>query len=223
MAAEAAPRPVVIAVDGTAASGKGTLSVRLARHFGYAHLDTGLLYRAVGLAVLAAGRPPSDEDAAVAAARALDAETLENPELRRDAAAGAASEVAAIPRVRVALLGFQRRFAASPPGNAPGAVLDGRDIGTVVCPDADYKIFVDADLDVRAARRVKELRDRGLDAIHARVLQEMKARDERDRRRSVAPLTPASDAYLLDTTALDADAAFAAALEFITSRKPSEA
>lgn len=221
MTTETPARPVVIAVDGAAASGKGTLGRRLARHFGYAHLDTGLLYRATGLALIRAGKSPADEMAAIKAAKGVDPGALEAPALRGDAVAEAASAVAAIPGVRAALLDFQRQFAAVPPGGRPGAVLDGRDIGTVICPEATHKIFVEAAIGVRASRRVKELRESGADAIHARVLRDMKARDARDRHRSVAPLTKASDAFLLDTTELDADGAFAAALEFITSRTPS--
>lgn len=223
MTAETPARPVVIAVDGAAASGKGTLSRRLARHFGYAHLDTGLLYRAAGLALIRAGKSPADETAAIEAANNIDPGALDDPSLRGDAVAEAASAVAAIPCVRAALLEFQRHFAAAPPGGRPGAVLDGRDIGTVICPEATHKIFVEAAIGVRAARRVKELRESGADAIHARVLRDMKARDARDRHRSVAPLTKASDAFLLDTTELDADGTFAAALEFIRSRRPSGA
>jgi len=216
-----AERPVVIAVDGPAASGKGTLARRLAAHLGYAHLDTGLLYRAVGAAVIAAGGNPDDAGAAAEAARALNPADMAAPDearLRSDAVADAAGRVAAHGPVREALFRFQRGFAEAPPGGAKGAVIDGRDIGTVICPDADAKIFVEAEVGVRAERRVKELRERGLDAIHARVLQDMKARDARDRFRSVAPLVPADDAFVLDTTALDADAAFAKALEFIAGR-----
>lgn len=211
-------KPVVIAVDGPAASGKGTLARRLARHFGYAHLDTGALYRAVGLALIRTGKSPDDAVSAEAAARALDHRLLDDPALREETTGDAATRVAAIPAVRAALFEFQREFARTPPGNPPGAVLDGRDIGTVICPDADYKIFIDADVEIRAARRVKELRDRGIEAIHARVLRDMRERDARDRGRSVAPLKPADDAYVLDSSALDADAAFAAALNFIASR-----
>lgn len=211
-------RLVVIAIDGPAASGKGTLAQRIAAHLGYAHLDTGTLYRAVGLELLRAGKDPHDAQAAAAAARALGVDALADPALRSDEAANAAGIVAAIPEVRAALLRYQRDFAAAPPGGAPGAVLDGRDIGTVVCPEADIKIFVDAPVEVRAARRLKELQERGSDVISSRVLQDMEERDARDRSRAVAPLAAAEDAYILDTTLLDADAAFAAALDFIASR-----
>lgn len=217
-----ADRPVVIAIDGPAASGKGTLARRIAAHFGYAHLDTGLLYRAVGLRLLRSGTDPADADAASAAANALTERDLADPELRRDEVANAAGVVAAIPAVREALLDYQRRYAAAPPGDSPGVVLDGRDIGTVICPDADHKIFVEASLEVRAQRRLKELQNKGSEGIPARVLQDMKERDARDRSRAVAPLAPADDAFVLDTSALDADAALAAALDFISSRNKPE-
>lgn len=215
--------PVVIAIDGPAASGKGTLARRLAKHFGYAHLDTGLLYRAVGMKLLRAGHDPEDEEAAEAAARGIAASELEDPELRSDGAARAAGIVAAFAGVREALLAFQRDFARTPPGGAAGAVLDGRDIGTVICPDADYKIFVDASIEVRAERRLNELQQRGSGGIPSRVLQDMKERDARDRSRAVAPLAPAAGSFVLDTTALDADEALAAALEFISSGDRPEA
>lgn len=208
---------MIIAVDGPAASGKGTLSKRLAKHFGYAHLDTGKIYRAVGFNVLASGGDPGDPAAAVAAARALTPKALENPDLVEDSVAAAASKAAAITEVRDLLLTFQRDFAATPPGGAPGAVLDGRDIGTVVCPDADIKLFVDADVEVRAGRRYKELLDRGETTIYSRVLQDLKDRDDRDRNRSVAPLKPAADSFVLDTSTLDAENAFRAALAYIES------
>jgi len=211
--------PLTIAIDGPAASGKGTLSRRLAAHYGFAHLDTGALYRAVGLMVVWAGGDPADPDLALAAARALSADSavLTHPALRGDEAAHAASLVAAMPGVRAALLDFQRDFAARPPGGR-GAVLDGRDIGTVVCPEAPAKLFVTASVEVRAERRVKELREGGRDASVETVLEDMKARDERDSRRAVAPLKPAVDAFALDTSTLDADQAFAAALGFIRSK-----
>jgi cytidylate kinase len=209
---------VVIAIDGPAASGKGTLAKRLAAHFGYAHLDTGLLYRAVARRVLQAGRDPSDEGAAAAAAAEVGWRDLDDPTLRLEETSRAAGIVAAHPRVRAALIGLQRSFAAMPPAGAGGVVIDGRDIGTVICPDATYKIFVEASPEVRAGRRLKELQGRGEESIHSRVLRDMKERDARDRARAVAPLVPAPDALILDTTALDADAAFAAALAFIASR-----
>lgn len=223
MAPEDRPRTIVIAVDGPAASGKGTLARRLAAHLGYAHLDTGLIYRAVGLALVRQNLAQADTEAALRAARALSLEDLEDPELRSDRVAGMASQVAAMPEVRAALIDYQRQFAMAPPGQAKGAVLDGRDIGTVICPDADAKIFVDASVETRANRRVKELRERGVEAIYARVLQDMKERDTRDRSREIAPLVPAEDARSLDTTDLDADAAFHEALGFILSRNMSDA
>ncbi len=209
---------MIIAVDGPAAAGKGTLARRLAEHYGLAYVDTGLLYRAVGLSVRRAGGDPSDAAAASSAARALDLDQLEDPALRGDEAAQAASQVAASPEVRAALLDVQRRLAANPPPGTSGVVLDGRDIGTVVCPDSDVKIFVTASLEARAERRLKELRERGLESIRSRVLQDMKERDARDRERAVAPLVPASDAFMLDTTGLDAEAAFQAAVDHIASR-----
>jgi cytidylate kinase len=202
---------MIIALDGPAASGKGTLARRIARELGYSHLDTGKLYRAVGMAVLRQGGDPSDAAAAEAAARTLDTDTLDDPELGDDDAAQAASKVSAIPAVRAALLEMQRAFAARP----PGAVLDGRDIGTVVCPEADVKLYVTASDEIRAKRRHKELLDRGKVSIYARVLQDLKERDARDSARSVAPMKPADDAVVLDTTVLDAEAAYAAAMERI--------
>lgn len=211
---------VIIAIDGPAAAGKGTLSKRVAQAYGFAHLDTGALYRAVGVAVLRAGGDPADAEAAARAARALQPEDgiLNDPALRSDEAAQAASKVAAVPEVRAALLDFQRAFAATPPGSAPGSVLDGRDVGTVVCPNADAKLFVTASVEVRAERRLKELRERGIPAIPSDVLEDMKARDARDSQRTVAPLRPAADAFVLDTSALDADQAFAAATAFIGTK-----
>ena len=215
--------PKIIAVDGPAASGKGTLARRLARHFGFAYLDTGLLYRAVGLRLLRAGRDPADEAAAIAAAKALSsADLTPDPDLRSEATSQAASAVAKVPGVRQALLDLQHRFAAAPTDEkgrpTPGAVIDGRDIGTVICPGADVKLFVNASLETRAKRRHKELLDRGEAIIYARVLEDMERRDQQDRNRSVAPMAKAPDAFEIDTTKLDADGAFAAALTFIGSR-----
>ncbi len=209
---------MIVAVDGPAASGKGTLARRLARELGYSYLDTGKLYRAVGLAVLRHGGDPSDPADAVAAAQGLDPDGLDDPELAGDEAAQAASKVAAIPAVREALVAVQRRFAEQP----PGAILDGRDIGTVICPDADVKLFVTASDDVRAERRHKELLNRGKPSIYARVLQDLKERDRRDSERSVAPLKPAEDAVVLDTTMLDAEAAYAAAMAHIRAAARGE-
>jgi len=208
---------MIIAIDGPAAAGKGTLARSLAEKFGLALLDTGLLYRAVGMAMVRGNADLDDAGVAEAAAKALKPRDLASDDLRSDAAADAASRVSAYPGVRAALLEFQRDFAQNPPDGKAGAVLDGRDIGTVVCPDADIKLFITASAEVRAERRYKELLDRGLDAIHGRVLADMKERDARDSERAVSPLEPAKDAHLLDTSDLDADQAFAAALGFINS------
>jgi len=210
-------KPIIIAIDGPAAAGKGTLARRLAEHFDLAYLDTGLLYRAVGMNVVRQGGDPEDADGAENAAKALKPADLGAADLREDAAADAASRVSAIPGVRAQLLEFQRKFAENPPDGKKGAVLDGRDIGTVVCPNAKAKLFVTASIEIRAKRRFKELRDKGLAAIHGRVLADMKERDARDSDRTVSPLEPAKDAYQLDTSDLDADQAFAAALGFINS------
>ena len=209
---------MIIAIDGPAGSGKGTLSRKLADVLGYAHLDTGKLYRAVGLSVIDAGEDPKNEGSALRAAQSLDPQALVNKDLLGDTAAAAASKVAAIKSVRIILLAFQRDFADAPPNGAKGAVLDGRDIGTVVCPGAKIKLFVTASAEVRAERRHKELLDRGEPSIYARVLQEMEVRDERDQSRSVAPLKPARDAVVLDTSELDAEAVFKTAMEIIAER-----
>jgi cytidylate kinase len=199
---------LVIAVDGPSASGKGTLAKRLAAHFRLPHLDTGLLYRAVGWKALQTGRTPAEVAAGLAAA------DLDDPALRSDEAGQQASKVGAIPEVRANLLKFQKEFSYQ----AAGAVLDGRDIGTVICPDAAVKLFVTASPEARAERRYQELRARGVDTIKPRVLAEMAERDRRDSERAAAPLKAAPDAWLLDTTEMDADAAFAAALAFIEGK-----
>ncbi len=196
---------LVIAIDGPSASGKGTLAKRLAAHFGLPHLDTGLLYRAVGWIAARTGQPPAK------VASDLTSAALDDPALRSDEAGQQGSRVAAIPEVRVNLLKFQKEFSSQ----AQGAVLDGRDIGTVICPDAPVKLFVTASLESRAERRFQELRQRGVDTIKTRVLAEMAERDRRDSERAAAPLKAAPDAWLLDTSDMDADAAFAAALAFI--------
>ena len=210
---------MIIAIDGPGAAGKGTLARRLAAALGFAHLDTGLTYRATAAAILAAGGDPTDEAAAAATAARLTLDDLARPDLRTEEVGQAASVIAALPAVRQALLDLQRRFAQNPPGGKGGAVLDGRDIGTVVCPQADVKFFVTASPEVRAARRHKELLDRGEASIYARVVQEMQARDDRDRRRETAPLKPAPDAIVLDTSEMDADQALGAAMEIVASRR----
>jgi len=202
---------MIIAIDGPAASGKGTLGKRLARHYGYRHLDTGVIYRAVAKALLDAGADLTDEMLAVSAAMELDPEKFGNPILKTQRVGEAASVVAAIPGVRQVLVNFQRQFAADP----PGAVLDGRDIGTVVCPDADVKIFVVADPQVRARRRTLEARARGEEADEAAVLADILKRDERDRNRSVSPLRPAPDAHTLDNSNLDIEAGVRAAIAIV--------
>ncbi len=208
---------MIIAVDGPAAAGKGTLTRKLADHFNLARLDTGLIYRAVGLKALEIG-DPAEEKIAVEAAQSLVFDDLDVAGLRDEAAGNAASQVAAIPAVRDILLKFQRNFATNPPNDKIGAVLDGRDIGTVVCPDAPYKLFISASPEVRAERRYKELQERGEKAIRSAVLRDIVDRDERDRSRTVAPLEPAKDAQVIDTSDMDADAVFTAALNFISSR-----
>jgi CMP/dCMP kinase len=202
---------MIIAIDGPAASGKGTLGKRLAHHYGYRHLDTGVIYRAVAKALLDARADLSDEALAVAAALELDPEKFGDPVLKTQKVGDAASVVSAIPGVRRALVNFQRQFAADP----PGAVLDGRDIGTVICPDADVKIFVMADPKVRARRRTLEARARGEDANEAEVLADILKRDERDRNRAIAPLKAAADAYLLDNSQLDIEGGVRAAIEIV--------
>jgi cytidylate kinase len=206
--AERGCKVFVIAIDGPAASGKGTLARRLGERFGLAHLDTGALYRATALLVLDENGDPANPVTAETAARRVGPGLLDDPRLRADAVAAAASVVAAIPVVRRALLGLQRGFAAHPPTPARGAVLDGRDIGTVVCPQADVKLFITASTETRAARRVKELREQGVPAIYENVLQDLNERDARDSGRRAAPLMAAPDATIIDTTTLDADVVF---------------
>jgi cytidylate kinase len=202
---------MIIAIDGPAASGKGTLAKRLAAHYGFHHLDTGVIYRAVAHALIKAGADLNDEALAVNAAMALDPGTLDNPALKSHEIGTAASVVSAIPRVREVLVEFQRKFAARP----PGAVLDGRDIGTVICPGADVKIFVVADPRTRAHRRTLEARSRGEEADEAAILADILARDERDQNRPVAPLKPAKDAYLLDNSNLDIEGGVRAAIDIV--------
>lgn len=208
---------VVIAVDGPVAAGKGTLARRLADRYGYAYLDTGALYRAVGSKVLRAGGDPADADFSAKMAESLEDSDLAAKDLRSEAVGLAASKVATVPGVRAALLEYQRRFAQQPPGGKPGAVLDGRDIGTVVCPDAAVKLFVTARDEIRAGRRHKELMDKGESVTFERVLEDLRRRDEQDRARSTAPLKPADDAHLLDTSDLAIEAAVAAAVDIVAA------
>ncbi len=202
---------MIIAIDGPAASGKGTLAKLIALHFGFPCLDTGLLYRAVARDVIAAGADLDDENAAAHAARTLDPMTLGDEGLRSPGVGDKASIVAKFPSVRSALLAFQREFAHRP----PGAVLDGRDIGTVVCPDADVKLYVTAALEIRAQRRYSELLSRGEVVEYERVLGIIRGRDERDAGRADAPMKAAADALLLDTSNLDIDSALDAAIGLI--------
>ena len=206
---------MIIAIDGPAASGKGTLGKRLAAHFALRHLDTGLIYRAVAKALIDVGRPLDDKTHAIEAAKALNPAKFDEKMLKGHAIGEAASIVSALPEVRAALLAFQRDFAAVP----PGAVLDGRDIGTVICPDADVKIFVIAAAEERARRRALELKSSGEAADEAAILADIKRRDERDRTRTIAPLKPAADAHLLDTTHLAIDAAFRAAVDIVEAAR----
>jgi cytidylate kinase len=214
---------VIIAIDGSAASGKGTLAKRVAAEFGYDYLDTGALYRAVALSLLTAGMKSNDidEKQAVKIASTLDLSLTQTAEIRTDRVAALASIVAAIGRVRAELLALQRAFAATPP-SGKGVVLDGRDIGTIVLPDADLKFFIDADLDIRAERRTKELLQAGQSVMFRDVLADMKARDDRDRTRSVAPLKAADDAITIDASKMDAAAVLALALSHVDRVCPSE-
>jgi cytidylate kinase len=214
---------VIIAIDGSAASGKGTLAKRVAAEFGYDYLDTGALYRAVALSLLKAGVNSNniDEKQAVNSASKLNLSLTQTAEIRTDNVAALASIVAAISPVRAELLALQRSFATAPP-SGKGAVLDGRDIGTIVLPDADIKFFIDADLDIRAERRTKELLQAGQSVMFRDVLADMKTRDDRDRTRSVAPLKAADDSITIDTSNMDAAEVLALALSHIDHVCPSE-
>jgi CMP/dCMP kinase len=206
---------MIIAIDGPAASGKGTLGKKLAAHYGLRHLDTGLIYRAVAKAVLDGGKRCDDVDAAVAAAHAIDPGRFDEAALKAPTVSEAASVVSAIPAVRAALVAFQRDFAAKP----PGAVLDGRDIGTIICPDADVKIFVTAAPEERARRRAAEYRAQGQGVDEAAVLADIGKRDERDSERAAAPLKQAPDAHLLDTTNMDISTATRAAIDIVEATR----
>ena len=205
---------MIIAVDGPAAAGKGTLSRMLAEHFDLARLDTGLIYRAVAMKILELEGPTNNENAAEIA-RSLKLNDLNKRGLRNEIVGSKASEIAVIREVRNILLNFQRNFAKNPPDGRSGAVLDGRDIGTVVYPDANFKLFITASIEVRTRRRYKELQERGDKAIRSAVRRDIINRDERDRMRSTSPLIPAEDAHILETSKLDANAVFKKALNLI--------
>lgn len=214
VAVHKAPHPLTIAIDGPASSGKGTLARRLSEHLGLPHLDTGSIYRAVGLKLIYSDKDPRDKEAACDAARHLSEQDLSNPRLRQERIGQAASIISAVPEVRSILLDYQRNFAKNP----RGAVLDGRDIGTVVCPDADLKIFITASLETRAQRRHRELQGENIEVVYESVLEDLRERDERDANRSVAPLIPADDAIVIDTSRLDADEVFQQVLDIVKEK-----
>ncbi len=212
----------VIAIDGPAASGKGTLARSLAQKLDFGFLDTGALYRAVACAMLAQGQDPDDPEEAGRAAQALrDAFSpalLENPALRLDETGRAASKIAVVPAVRQALFDLQRNFAASPGNGFRGAILDGRDIGTVICPEAPLKLFITASTEIRAERRLKELQSKGIEATYEAVLKDMRERDARDAARQAAPMKPAEDAVIIDSSALSAAEMLEKALDIARER-----
>jgi cytidylate kinase len=209
---------MIIAIDGPSGAGKGTLAQNLAKHFDFAWLDTGLVYRAVAKKIVDVGGDGGDEAKAAEVAKTLKPEDLLHPDLRQEAVASIASEIAVYPEVRRLLTEFQRNFAHTPPNGKKGAVLDGRDIGTAVCPNADVKLFVTADLETRAERRYKELQHMGITCIYSSVINDLRARDERDSDRKHNPLKPAEDATLIDTSHMDAEAVFKMAINVIESR-----
>ena len=209
---------IVIAVDGTAASGKGTLAKKLAQHYGFAHLDSGALYRLAAFSVLESKGDPKSEADALRGAQTIDFNLAGDIRIRTDIVGQAASHVAAIPAVRAALLDFQRELLAHPPGGGPGAVMDGRDIGTVICPTATAKLYVDARPEIRARRRWAELKNMGIRRGEGDLLKELNARDAADKSRPISPLVQAPDAALLDTSDLGIDAAFAAALALVSAK-----
>jgi len=206
---------MLITLDGPAAAGKGTLSRKLAEHYNLARLDTGLIYRAVGIKAHKIGNP-SDKHIAIKAAQSILPNDLDLQGLRTEFAGVAASKVAAIPKVREILIIFQRNFANSPPDDKSGSIIEGRDIGTVICPEAQHKLFITASTEVRTERRYKELQDRGEEVIRSAIMMDIIDRDTRDKSREIAPLTPADDAKVIDTSNLNADEVFAEALNYIT-------
>ncbi len=212
-------KPFIVAIDGPAAAGKGTLARRLADEFGFAYLDTGALYRGVALSLIRAGIADPTESEATKAALRLDLSLLLSPDLRLEATGGMASRIAVMPAVRAALDALQRRFAEIPPQGAPGAVIDGRDIGTVICPKAQVKLFLTASVAARAERRVNELRAKGLPADREGIKAEIEARDARDAGRATAPLKAAADAHLLDTSDLGIEEVFAKAKSIIETAR----
>lgn len=209
---------LVVAIDGPAASGKGTLARRLAEHFNMNYLDTGSLYRAVGMKVIYSGKDPNNLHDALESAKTIDVEDLANPRLRQERIGQAASIVSSHPEVRKELLEFQRRFAKDSVISGKGAVLDGRDIGTVVCPEADFKFFITATLFARAKRRHKELEGQGIEVVFESVLEDLRERDERDENRAVAPMRPADDAYIIDSSKLDASEVFKTSSDLILQK-----
>ena len=211
---------IIIAIDGPAGAGKGTLARNLSHIYHLAHLDTGLLYRAVALKMVEGGEDIADKDAAVRTALSLKAADLKNPSLRDEAIGNAASHIAPFPKVRKILLNFQRAFAKNLPPGKQGVVLDGRDIGLVVLPQALCKIYVTASSKVRAERRLKELHQKGIDSIYEAVLEDIRTRDARDRERKVSPLQPAEDAFILDTSELGIDGVIKKACFFVDSKYP---
>ena len=222
MITESTDSKIVIAIDGTAASGKGTLARRLADHLGYAYLDTGKLYRYVGNMIITSGFDPNDESKAISIAKdlaqKLSPSELDDPKLLSDEAGQAASKVGQYKEVRSALLKYQKSFAKSPPEGAKGAILDGRDIGTVICPDAHLKLYVDASIQTRAKRRFKELQSKGISVTYDAVLADMQERDERDSQRNEAPMKPASDAIMLDTSNMSIEDVLQQVLALVADR-----
>ncbi|MBL4601666.1 MAG: (d)CMP kinase [Emcibacteraceae bacterium] len=214
-----ANKPFIIAIDGPAASGKGTLARRLAEHYNFALLDTGALYRAVGWNVIRAGGDPENESDALKGTKILSEVNLNNPELRTEPIGAAASKVASMPAVRRTLVDFQRHFAHNPPTDKDGTILDGRDIGTVICPDAQVKIFITAEVETRAKRRfIEEYSEDGTAKEYSRILEDLKVRDERDMNRAASPLKKAENAHLINTTNSDIEAVFEAAVKFVSSK-----